>query len=120
MENADAVQKLFERVGMQLADPAVDIVSLQSNLHELVRSGHVCASPIAVRVLCELLTNGRLCAENWLLAYDYASISFSSTDTPTVNDTITEIVAFREYARRRIDGRMESIESIPRWLKNDA
>lgn len=120
MENADAVQKLFERVGTQLADPAVDVVALQSNLHELVRSGHVCASPIAVRVLCELLTNGRLCPENWLLAFDYASIAFSSTDTPTVNDTIAEIVAFRKYAHQRFDGKDESVPP-PKWLlKNNA
>lgn len=118
MENADSVQDLFDTVGRQLVDPKVDITVLRANLHELVRSGHVCASPIAVRVLCELLTNERLCKADWPLAHDYASIAFSKTDTPAVNDTIDEIVVFRDYARRLLDRSDEKVElsAIPKWL----
>lgn len=114
MENEDSVQDLFDTVGKQLADPGVDITLLRKNLHELVRSGHVCASPIAVRVLIELLTNNRLCSADWNLAYDYSSIEFEKTDTAAVNDTIAEIVQFRIYARQRLGGLERS--APPQWL----
>jgi len=115
MENADPVQKLFSTVRQQLADPEVEIIHLRKNLHDLVRSGHVCASPIAVRVLCELLTNGKLCAVDWPLAFDYASIAFAPTDTPVVNDTIDEIVLFRQFAQQRLTAGTEPA-APPKWL----
>ena len=70
MSNADEVQDLFERVRSQLDDIDVDIEILHANLHTLVRSGHVCAAPLAVRILVELLTNERRCPSNWPLALD--------------------------------------------------
>lgn len=118
MENADAIQKLFDLVGKQLADPDIDANTLTGNLHELVRSGHVCASPIAVRILCELLTNERICPSNWLLALDYARIEFEETETAAVNATIEEIRNFRFFVESRY-GMREKDENviIPSWLQ---
>ena len=118
MENADSTQKLFELVGMQLADPDIDANTLTGNLHALVRSGHVCASPIAVRILCEVLTNERICPCNWLLALDYARIEFTETESAAVNATIDEIRNFRDFVETRFGMRKNAASiAIPAWLQ---